>query len=63
MSAPRCAPGMPAWRPRPPAVRRRQGGFSLIGMALALALTTAVAIWASNEVVQRIEASAARSTK
>ncbi|WP_254636778.1 type II secretion system protein J [Achromobacter sp. GbtcB20] len=62
MSAPRCAPGEPAWRLQPPAGRRRQGGFSLIGMALALAITTAVAIWASNEVVHRIEASAAQST-
>lgn len=41
---------------------RRQAGFSLVAMALALALTTAIAIWASNEVVHRIEAAAARST-
>lgn len=40
---------------------RRQAGFSLVGMILALAITTAVAIWASNEVVHNIEASAARS--
>lgn len=44
------------------AAGRRQAGFSLAGMALALAITTAVAIWASNEVVRGIEASAARST-
>lgn len=42
--------------------RARQPGFSLVGMVVALAITTAVAIWASNEVVHAIEASAARST-
>ncbi len=41
---------------------RLQSGFSLVGMALALAITTAAAIWASNEVVHGIEAAAARST-
>ncbi|WP_246288357.1 prepilin [Achromobacter pestifer] len=39
----------------------RQVGFSLPGLALALALTSIVAIWASSQVVQRIEDSAARS--
>ncbi len=47
---------------RPAARQRRQAGFSLVGLVLALAITTAVAIWASNEVVHNIEASAARST-
>lgn len=52
----------PAPRLRPLAIRQQQAGFSLIGLAVALAITTAVAIWASNEVVHGIEASAARST-
>lgn len=52
MSAPTC----------PSACPRRQAGFSLVAMALALAITTAVAIWASNEVVHAIESAAARST-
>lgn len=42
-------------------VCRRQAGFSLAGMALALALTAVTAIWASNQLVQRIEDAAARS--
>lgn len=47
---------------RPVRVRpQRQSGFSLAAMALALAITTAIAIWASNEVVHGIEAAAARS--
>lgn len=40
----------------------RQGGFSLVGLALALALTSMIAIWASSQLVQRIEDAAARST-
>lgn len=48
--------------PRAANCLRRQAGFSLAAMALALAMTTAVAIWASNEVVHGIEAAAARST-
>lgn len=39
----------------------RQGGFSLAGLALALALSSLVALWASNQLVQRIEDAAARS--
>jgi len=39
-----------------------QGGFSLVGLAVALALTSMIAIWASNQLVQRIEDAAARST-
>lgn len=62
MSAPPNGQRMPAWHRRRPAVLRRHAGFSLIGMAVALAITTAVAIWASNDVVHGIEASAARST-
>ncbi|EHK64850.1 hypothetical protein [Achromobacter arsenitoxydans] len=59
MSAPTCA-----WIGRRRAAVRpqRQSGFSLVAMALALAVTTAVAIWASNEVVHAIESAAARST-
>jgi hypothetical protein len=41
---------------------RRQRGFSLLGLALALALTVMAAIWASSQLVQRIEEAAARST-
>ncbi|WAI82407.1 MULTISPECIES: prepilin [Achromobacter] len=44
------------------AARRRQGGFSLLGLALTLALTSMIAIWASSQLVQRIEDAAARST-
>lgn len=62
MSAPRSSPGIPTWRRGPSAVRRPHAGFSLMGMALALAVATAAAIWASNEVVRGIEASAARAT-
>ncbi len=40
----------------------QQGGFSLVGLALALALTSVIAIWASNQVVQRIEDAAARAS-
>lgn len=43
-------------------VRPGQGGFSLVGLALALVLTTVTAIWASNQIVQGIEDAAARST-
>lgn len=57
--APVCAPTRPG---RPTARPRGQAGFSLVGMALALAITTAVAIWAANEVVHGIEAAAARSS-
>lgn len=41
---------------------RHQEGFSLVGLALALALTAMAAIWASNQLAQRIEDAAARST-
>lgn len=41
--------------------RRRQGGYSLAGLALALALTSLLALWGSNQLVQRIEDAAARS--
>jgi hypothetical protein len=63
MSAGVCRPGSPQYAagrcsPNP----RLQSGFSLVGLALALAITTAVAIWASNEAVHGIEAAAARST-
>lgn len=59
MSAPTCAlTGLRRATARP----RRQAGFSLVAMALALAITSAVAIWASNAVVHAIEAAAARST-
>lgn len=47
--------------PRGPA-RPRQRGFSLMGLALTLALTSMIAIWASSRLVQRIEDAAARST-
>lgn len=40
----------------------RQRGFSLLGLALTLALTSMIAIWASSQLVQRIEDAAARST-
>ncbi|MNQ37531.1 hypothetical protein D3C85_510770 [compost metagenome] len=40
----------------------RQCGFSLLGLALTLALTSMIAIWASSQLVQRIEDAAARST-
>lgn len=40
----------------------RQRGFSLPGLALALALGAMAAIWASNRQVQRIEDAAARAT-
>ncbi len=40
---------------------RRQGGYSLAGLALALALTSLLALWGSNQLVQRIEDAAARS--
>ncbi len=62
MSALRIGQRVSAGHRRARPVPRRQAGFSLISLALALALSTAVAIWASNEVVHRIEASAARST-
>lgn len=39
-----------------------QRGFSLLGLALTLALTSMIAIWASSQLVQRIEDAAARST-
>ncbi len=39
-----------------------QGGFSLLELALALALTAMIAIWASSQVAHRIEDSAARAT-
>lgn len=38
-----------------------QGGFSLLELALALALTALIAIWASSQVAHRIEDAAARS--
>lgn len=41
--------------------RGRQRGFSLAGLALALALISLTAIWASNQLVHRIEDAAARS--
>ncbi len=40
----------------------RQRGFSLLELALALALTALIAIWASSQVAHRIEDAAARST-
>ncbi|MGB3431997.1 prepilin [Achromobacter sp.] len=40
----------------------RQRGFSLPGLVVALALSTMAAIWASGQVVQRIEDAAARAT-
>ncbi|MPS80187.1 MAG: prepilin [Achromobacter sp.] len=50
----------------PPAIARCRGpcqdGFSLLGLAFALALTAMIAIWASSQLVQRIEDAAARST-
>ncbi|CAB3715434.1 MULTISPECIES: prepilin [Achromobacter] len=56
-------------RPHPPQAfpriaRARPGhsGFSLLGMTLALALAAMAAIWASNQLVQRVEDAAARST-
>ncbi len=61
MSAHREVRLFPAGHQRP-LLSRQQAGFSLIGLALALAITTAIAIWASNAVVHGIEASAARST-
>ncbi len=61
MSAHRVVRLFPAGHQRP-LLSRQQAGFSLIGLALALAITTAIAIWASNAVVHAIEASAARST-
>lgn len=39
-----------------------QRGFSLVELALALALTALIAIWASSQVAHRIEDAAARST-
>lgn len=59
MSRPSCVLNRPR---RASAQPRRQSGFSLAAMAVALAITAAIAIWASNEVVHGIEAAAARST-
>lgn len=42
--------------------RQPQAGFSLVGLVLALVLTSVTAIWASSRVVQGIEDAAARST-
>lgn len=42
--------------------RGGQGGFSLLELVLALALTAMIAIWTSSQVAHRIEDSAARAT-
>ncbi|WMD23142.1 prepilin [Achromobacter seleniivolatilans] len=44
------------------ALRLMQTGYSLVGVALGLVLTSLIAIWASNQLVQRIEDAAAHST-
>ena len=48
-------------RSRAPAARLPQRGFSLPGLVMALALSAMAAIWASGQVVQRIEDAAARA--
>ncbi len=50
-----------ARRPRPTLAQRCARGFSLPGLVLALALSSMAAIWASSQMVQRIEDAAARS--
>ncbi len=52
---------IPAARSQRVAVRLRQRGFSLPGLVVALALSAMAAIWASGQVVQRIEDAAARA--
>ncbi|CAB3737492.1 hypothetical protein LMG6001_05262 [Achromobacter insolitus] len=52
--------GSPAAMQRP-RQHQRQRGFSLPGLVVTLALSTMAAIWASGQVVQRIEDSAARA--
>lgn len=49
-------------RSRAAAARLPQLGFSLPGLVVALALSAMAAIWASGQVVQRIEDAAARAT-
>ena len=47
---------------RPNGAAAGQAGFSLVELALALALTALIAIWASSQVAHRIEDAAARSS-
>lgn len=43
-------------------VRRKQAGFALLELAIALALSAMLLIWASNRLVHEVEDSAARSS-
>lgn len=62
ITTPALRPAAPGSTTRARAQAGRQAGFSLVGIALAMVLTTLTAIWASNQIVQQIEDAAARAT-